>query len=246
MTDYTELTDIINNAENIVFFGGAGVSTESGIPDFRGNDGLYNEVNNYEYSPEEMLHYRFLMSRPGEFYSYYRQNMIHTEALPNAAHFFLAELEAKGKLSAVITQNIDGLHQKAGSKNVIELHGSVLRNYCTRCGEKYGVDKITGTSDIPTCDKCKGLIRPDVVLYGEALNSENICNAEEAIENADVLIVGGTSLTVYPAAGLVSGFNGEHFIIINSTPTTYDGLAEIIIRDPIGEVFESIKRSLDH
>ena len=244
MNNYNETANIIADSKNMVFFGGAGVSTESGIPDFRGSAGLYNDNKVYRYRPEEILHYRFLQTHPEEFYSYYKENMIHCEAEPNAAHIVLAQLEAGRKLNAVITQNIDGLHQKAGCKNVIELHGSVYRNYCTKCGKNYGIEKITGSKDIPICDSCRGLIRPDVVLYGEALNDGNLYRAEKVIESADVLIVGGTSLTVFPAAGLISCFKGKHLIIINSTPTQYDCFAEIIIREPIAKVFENIKEGL--
>ncbi len=240
MNEYAELTAIIKESNNIVFFGGAGVSTESGIPDFRGEDGIYSSSDFSGYSPEEMLHYRFFEKFPEQFTQYYRENMIFPYAEPNAAHMALAKLEEKGKLSAVITQNIDGLHQKAGSKNVIELHGSTLRNYCIKCGAAYGIEKITECASLPVCDQCGGLVRPDVVLYGESLKANSFYEAEDAIENADVLIVGGTSLTVHPAAGLVADFTGEHLIIINQTPTPYDGCAEMIIREPIGEVFDAI------
>ncbi len=239
MREGSVLAKIISNAENIVFFGGAGVSTESGIPDFRGKSGIYTTAA-ADASPEEMLHYRYLARQPEKFMDYYKNNMIYPLAKPNPAHRFLAKLESEGKLSAVITQNIDGLHQKAGSRNVIELHGSTLRNYCMRCGAKYGIEKITDCVGKPICDSCGGTVRPDVVLYGEALDAESWFEAEKAIRNADVLIVGGTSLTVHPAAGLVSEFCGAHFIIINQTPTPYDSYAELVIREPIGKVFAAV------
>lgn len=240
MNGYKDLVDIIKNSTNIVFFGGAGVSTESGIPDFRGKNGIYTTASASEYSPEEMLHRRFFERYPEKFVEYYRDNMIFPNAEPNAAHIALAKLEEIGKLSAVITQNIDGLHQMAGSKNVIELHGSTLRNYCIKCGAVYGIEKITENSSVPVCDKCGGIIRPDVVLYGESLKVDSLYKAEEEIANADVLIVGGTSLTVHPAAGLVADYTGDHLIIINQSRTPYDGYAELVIREPIAEVFEAI------
>lgn len=239
MNDYRELSQIIYEAENIVFFGGAGVSTESDIPDFRGSSGLYNESDR-DIRPEEILHHDYFVRNPESFYEYYRTHMIYPNAEPNDAHYALAKLEKEGRLSAVITQNIDGLHQLAGSENVIELHGSVHRNYCVKCGKRFGLDIVTESQGYPVCDKCGGLIRPDVVLYGESLDSNALYEAEEAVDSADVLIVGGTSLTVYPAAGLVAGFHGEHLIIINQTPTQYDGLAELVISDPIGEVLGKI------
>ncbi len=239
-----EFVELIKQSENIVFFGGAGVSTESGIPDFRGSDGLYTSENDEGYSPEEILHHNFFMHRPQQFYEYYRSNMIYPYAEPNCAHIALAKLEDMGKLSAVITQNIDGLHQRAGSKNVIELHGSTLKNYCMRCGKKYDLEHIINATDVPTCSACGGLVRPDVVLYGEGLPSDGWAQAEDAISEADMLIVGGTSLTVQPAASLVSDFYGENLIIINRTPTPYDGYAKLIIREPIGEVFEKIADEL--
>ncbi len=241
MGRYSELANIIKNAERIVFFGGAGVSTESGIPDFRGQSGIYTTAKEDETSPEEMLSRRYLISHPEEFLSYYRKNMIYPDAEPNAAHKFLARLEREGKLSAVITQNIDGLHQKAGSHNVIELHGTTLRNYCMRCGRIYGADKVLECDTVPLCDSCKGMVRPDVVLYGEPLDGESWARAEQEIENADVLIVAGSSLTVQPAASLVLGYKGEHLIIINMSRTPYDALSEMLIREPVGEVFAEIE-----
>lgn len=242
MDQYAKLKTIIENAKNIVFFGGAGVSTESGIPDFRGKNGIYTTAQ--ESSPEEMLHHSFFEANPEAFMAYYREHMLHPYAEPNAAHIALAKLEAAGKLSAVITQNIDGLHQKAGSKNVIELHGSTLRNYCVRCGTVYPAEKITESSGLPLCDRCGGIVRPDVVLYGESLPSGSWYDAREQIAKADVLIVGGTSLTVYPAAGLVADFSGGHLVIINQTQTPYDYYAELRIAEPIGEVFARLLDAL--
>ncbi len=233
------LLELINEAENIVFFGGAGVSTESGIPDFRGGNGLYDKASDREIPPEEILHRRYFEAHPDKFYEYYRENLIYPDAEPNPAHYALAELEKMGKLSAVITQNIDGLHQRAGSKNVFEIHGTTYKNYCTECGKKYGIDRIISSSSVPTCE-CGGIIRPDVTLYGEAPDRGTWDAAEEAVANADLLIVGGTSLTVYPAASLVAGYYGEHLVVINKSASRYDGLAELVIREPIGEVFEEI------
>ena len=230
------LKERIKNAKRIVFFGGAGVSTGSGIPDFRGTDGLYVEKNTFEESPEEMLSGDYLKRKPKRFYDYYINHMLYPDAKPNGAHLALAKLESMGKLSVVITQNIDGLHQMAGSKRVIELHGSVLRNYCVSCGENYPLSYIKEASDVPRCQKCGGIVRPDVVLYGEGLDGFAFKEAANEIASADLLIVGGTSLTVYPAAGLIRYFQGEHLIIINKTETPYDRYAELIIREPIEDV----------
>lgn len=237
MTNIVKLGRIITEAKKIAFFGGAGVSTESGIPDFRSGTGLYNEPDDDGVPPETKLSHGYLTSNPEGFFSYYRKNMIYPDAKPNAAHIALAKLEAQGKLAAVITQNIDGLHQKAGSENVIELHGSTLRNYCSGCGREYGLEYIMESDGVPQCTVCGGLVRPDVVLYGEGLDSEAFTRAGEAIRSSDVLIVGGTSLTVHPAASLIRYYDGKHMIIINKTPTPYDSAAEMVIRDPIGEVF---------
>ncbi len=237
-----QLTKLIEKSKNIVFFGGAGVSTESGIPDFRGNDGLYTAESDFGYSPEEILHRNFFASKPGRFYEYYRANMLYPEAAPNAAHKALAHLEREGKLSAVITQNIDGLHQRAGSQNVIELHGSVLRNYCTRCGAQYGVEHVLRGAEVPVCTACGGIVRPDVVLYGEMLPEASWHAAEMAMAKADMLIVGGTSLTVQPAASLVFRYRGENLVIINRDPTPYDEYAKLVIREPIGEIFGRIMK----
>lgn len=237
MTDIEMLRHIIENSESVVFFGGAGVSTESGIPDFRGNGGLYTKESD-DISPEEKLHISYLMSNPRGFYEYYKGNMICTWAKPNDAHFILSQLEGKGKLKAVITQNIDGLHQMAGSENVIELHGSTHRSYCVSCGKKYTLDYVLEKGDVPYCEKCGGLVRPDVVLYGEGLDGEAWQRAEDAIYNCDTLIIGGTSLTVYPACTLVDAYQGEHLIIINKTPTPKDSEAELVINEPIGQVLK--------
>lgn len=232
------LQEIIDDSKRIVFFGGAGVSTESGIPDFRSADGLYSQQ--YKYPPEQIVSHTFFTRYPDEFYRFYRDRMIFPDAKPNAAHLKLAELERAGKLSAVITQNIDGLHQAAGSKNVIELHGSVHRNYCTKCGKFYGLSAVTESAGIPECE-CGGRIKPDVVLYEESLNSEDIENAVMEIAAADTLIIGGTSLVVYPAAGFVNYFKGKHLVVINKSPTNADKNAELVIADSIGEVLGKIK-----
>lgn len=232
------LQEIIDDSKRIVFFGGAGVSTESGIPDFRSADGLYSQQ--YKYPPEQVVSHTFFTRYPDEFYRFYRDRMIFPDAKPNAAHLKLAELERAGKLSAVITQNIDGLHQAAGSKNVIELHGSVHRNYCTKCGKFYGLSAVTESAGIPECE-CGGRIKPDVVLYEESLNSEDIENAVTEIASADTLIIGGTSLVVYPAAGFVNYFKGKHLVVINKSPTNADKNAELVIADSIGEVLGKIK-----
>ncbi|MDR3069890.1 MAG: NAD-dependent protein deacylase [Propionibacteriaceae bacterium] len=229
------LAEIIDSSRRIVFFGGAGVSTESGIPDFRSADGLYNAELGTTYPPETIISHSFFVKHPAEFYSYYAKNLIHPQAKPNPAHLALANLEALGRLSAVVTQNIDGLHQDAGSQVVYELHGSVRRNYCGTCHAFYGVAKIVQADPIPYCDVCGGLIKPDVVLYEESLNQVVMERAIAAIEAADTLIVGGTSLVVYPAAGLVDFFNGEDIVLINRDPTPADSLASCIVRDPIGQ-----------
>lgn len=226
------LQEIIDDSRKIVFFGGAGVSTESGIPDFRSVDGLYNQ--HYKYPPEMIISHSFFVQNPEEFYRFYRDRMIFPNALPNAAHKKLAEWEKRGILSAVVTQNIDGLHQLAGSKNVIELHGSVHRNYCTKCGKFYPLSAVTETDGVPRCE-CGGVIKPDVVLYEESLKSEDIENAVLEISSADTLIIGGTSLVVYPAAGLVRYFNGKHLVVINKSGINA-GNAELVINDSIGKV----------
>lgn len=227
----------VEESENIVFFGGAGVSTESGIPDFRSVDGLYNQK--YDYPPETILSHSFYVRKPEEFFKFYREKMIFTDAKPSITHSKLSELEKKGKLKGVITQNIDGLHQKAGNKHVVELHGSVLRNYCEKCGCFYGLQYILNSDNIPIC-KCGGKVKPDVVLYEEGLNSDNISEAVRLIREADVLIVGGTSLGVYPAAGLIDYYNGNKLILVNKTPTPYDKRANLLIHDELGDVFANV------
>ncbi|MCH5203728.1 MAG: NAD-dependent protein deacylase [Oscillospiraceae bacterium] len=231
------LQEIIDDSKRIVFFGGAGVSTESGIPDFRSVDGLYNQK--YKYPPEQIISHSFFVQKPEEFYRFYRDRMIFSDAKPNAAHLKLAEWEQRGILSSVVTQNIDGLHQIAGSRNVIELHGSVHRNYCMKCGKFYPLSAVTESEDIPRCE-CGGMIKPDVVLYEESLKSEDIERAVEEIENADTLIIGGTSLVVYPAASFVRYFNGKHLVVINKSEISVSK-AELIINDSIGKVLGSLK-----
>ncbi|MBR3469719.1 MAG: NAD-dependent protein deacylase [Lachnospiraceae bacterium] len=234
-----EFQKIIDTHENIVFFGGAGVSTESGIPDFRSVDGLYHQQ--YDYPPETILSHTFYMRKPDEFFRFYRNKMIFSDAKPNAAHLKLAELEKAGKLKAVVTQNIDGLHQAAGSKKVLELHGSVLRNYCEKCGKFHDLEFIKDSEGIPVCEDCGGRVKPDVVLYEEGLNQNIIEESVRAISNAEVLIIGGTSLAVYPAAGLIDYFSGDKLVVINMAPTPRDKFANLLIQAPIGQVFDAIK-----
>lgn len=232
-----QLQQIINESNNIVFFGGAGVSTESGIPDFRSVDGLYNQK--YDYPPEEILSRTFFNAHTEYFYDFYRDKMLALDAEPNAAHLKLAELEKAGKLSAVVTQNIDGLHQKAGSKNVFELHGSVHRNYCTSCHKFYNAEYIKSSKGVPRCN-CGGIIKPDVVLYEEGLDDNTVSGAINAIKNADCLIVAGTSLNVYPAAGFIRYFCGKYFVLINRDPTPADSMADLVIHDKVGKVLSAI------
>ena len=236
------LREIIDNSDNIVFFGGAGVSTESNIPDFRSESGLYNAQQKYGRSPEEMLSHSFFMRHTDTFFDYYKNNLIYRSAEPNKAHRALAKLEEQGKLKAVITQNIDGLHQKAGSRSVFELHGSVLRNYCMDCGEFYDLDYIMDEANcdggIPKCKKCGGTVKPDVVLYEEALDDDCMMGAIRAIQQADTLIIGGTSLVVYPAAGLIRYFGGNKLVLINKQATPYDSQADLVINDSIGKVMD--------
>ena len=236
------LRDIIANSDNIVFFGGAGISTESNIPDFRSESGLYNAQQKYGRSPEEMLSHSFFMRYTDTFFDYYKNNLIYRSAEPNKAHRALAKLEEQGKLKAVITQNIDGLHQKAGSRSVFELHGSVLRNYCMDCGEFYDLDYIMDEANcdggIPKCKKCGGTVKPDVVLYEEALDDDCMMGAIRAIQQADTLIIGGTSLVVYPAAGLIRYFGGNKLVLINKQATPYDSQADLVINDSIGKVMD--------
>lgn len=229
---------MVKESDKIVFFGGAGVSTESGIPDFRSVDGLYNQK--YDYPPETILSGDFFYSKTEEFYRFYRDKMLCLDAKPNAAHFKLAEMEKCGKLSAVITQNIDGLHQTAGSERVYELHGSVLRNYCLKCHKSFTAEHILNSESVPRCD-CGGLIKPDVVLYSEQLDQNVLSGAIRAIEGADMLIIGGTSLVVYPAAGLINYFQGKNLVIINMSPTGADSSADLLIKGKIGEIMGKIE-----
>lgn len=230
---YEELKEVIESSDNIVFFGGAGVSTESGIPDFRSVDGLYHQK--YKYPPETILSHSFFISRTEDFYDFYRDKLICKDAKPNRAHIALARLEQQGKLKAVVTQNIDGLHQAAGSKTVYEMHGSIMRNYCMKCRKFYGLEAIENSKGIPKCS-CGGVIKPDVVLYEEGLDDQTVRGAVKAISGADVLIIGGTSLNVYPAAGFLSYFNGRKIVLLNKSATIYDTKADIVIRDPIAQV----------
>ena len=232
-----KLKEWVDASDNIVFFGGAGVSTESGIPDFRSVDGLYNQQ--YKYPPETILSHTFFMSEPEEFFRFYRAKMLALDAEPNAAHLKLAEWERIGKCRAVITQNIDGLHQKAGSREVLELHGSVLRNYCMRCHKPYDVRVIVAGQGVPKCT-CGGMIKPDVVLYEESLDSYTINKSVEYIRNADILIIGGTSLAVYPAAGLINYYRGSKLVLVNKSETPADRSADLVIHAPIGEVFSQL------
>lgn len=234
-----DLREIIRESSNIVFFGGAGVSTESNIPDFRSEGGLYKTKNNFSYPPEVMLSHSFFMNHTEDFFDFYKTKMIYREAKPNDAHIALATLEEIGKLKAIITQNIDGLHQLAGSKNVLELHGSVLRNFCMKCNSSFNLHYVMDSKEmIPYCDKCNGIVKPDVVLYEEALDMDVMERAIRYIEEADTLIIGGTSLVVYPAAGLVQYFNGRNLVLINKGATSYDNKADLVINDSIGKVLK--------
>ena len=238
MNSVNELQKLVDKSQNIVFFGGAGVSTESGIPDFRSVDGLYNQK--YDYPPEEILSHTFFQRHTDEFYRFYRDKMLCLDKKPNKAHLKLAELEKAGKLSAVVTQNIDGLHQAAGSKRVYELHGSVLRNYCRKCRKFYTAEFIKGSDGVPKCE-CGGVIKPDVVLYEEALDDSVVSGALNAIMQADLLIIAGTSLTVYPAAGFIRYFSGDNIVLINRDSTPFDGQANLVIHDKVGELLDKIK-----
>ena len=233
------LQQIISESSSIVFFGGAGVSTESGIPDFRSVDGLYHQQ--WDYPPETILSHTFFMRKPEEFYRFYKAKMLCDTAKPNAAHLKLAELEKAGKLKAVITQNIDNLHQMAGSKNVLELHGSVYRNSCMKCCTSYDFAYMKAAEGVPKCEKCGGIIKPDVVLYEESLDNGTITRAVQAIAKAEVLIIGGTSLAVYPAASLIDYFSGKHLVVINRDATPRDRMADLVINEPIGQVFSQIR-----
>ncbi|WP_330381864.1 NAD-dependent protein deacylase [Defluviitalea phaphyphila] len=234
-----QLKNIINESNNIVFLGGAGVSTESNIPDFRSSQGLYSGKE--QYPPEVILSHSFFIEHTDLFYDFYKKKMIYKDAKPNNAHIALAKLEEMGKLKAVITQNIDGLHQLAGSKNVLELHGSIHRNYCMKCGKFYSLEDILNDNEkVPTCKECGGIIKPDVVLYEEALNSEILQKSIEYIANADVFIVGGTSLVVYPAAGLINYYKGNKLILINKSSTPFDNIANYVINESIGDVLKKL------
>ena len=239
MTDtILQLKKLVDESDNIVFFGGAGVSTESGIKDFRSVDGLYHQK--FKYPPETILSHSFYVSHTEEFYEFYRTKMLAPDAQPNAAHKKLAQWEQEGKLKAVITQNIDGLHQAAGSKNVLELHGSILRAYCTKCRTPYPADRMNHCDGVPHCDKCGGIIRPDIVLYEEMLNEDVLMRAVDCIRKADVLIVGGTSLGVYPAAGLINYYRGSRLVLINKSPVARDLSADLVITDPIAATLEQL------
>jgi len=238
MSEIETLQKWIDESSRIVFFGGAGVSTESGVPDFRSVDGLYNQK--YDYPPEEILSHTFYRRKPEEFYRFYRDKMLYTDVLLNKAHLKLVELEEAGKLSAVVTQNIDGLHQAAGSKKVYELHGSVLRNYCEECGKFFDMQYIVDGEGVPKCDKCGGPVKPDVVLYEEGLDQKVINGALKAITEADMLIIGGTSLAVYPAAGLIDYYRGNRLVLINMSKTPMDSRANLVIYEKIGEVLSQI------
>lgn len=238
------LTEILKDSNNIVFFGGAGVSTESNIPDFRSSNGLFNKKLNVTFTPEQLVSHSFYIKYPEEFFKFYKSKLIYPEAKPNGAHLALAKLEEMGKLKAIVTQNIDGLHQIAGSKNVFELHGSVHRNYCTKCHAFYDADFILQSKDVPICTKCGGAVKPDVVLYEEGLDSNIISGAVDAISKADTLIIGGTSLVVYPAAGLINYFSGKNLVLINKSSTSADSKANLVINDSIGKVLSEAVNAL--
>lgn len=239
MTAIEQFLEMVKNSNNIVFFGGAGVSTESGIPDFRSVDGLYNQQ--YDYPPETILSHTFYRKNTKEFYRFYRNKMICLDVEPNITHIKLAQLEAAGKCKAIVTQNIDGLHQKAGSKNVLELHGSTLRNYCENCGEFYSAEDILKGEEVPKCSKCGGGVKPDVVLYEEGLDSKTLQDSIYYISHADLLIVGGTSLSVYPAAGLIDYYKENKLVLINKSATPMDKKADLLIQEGLGTVFSQIE-----
>lgn len=240
----SQLTNILCESDNLVFFGGAGVSTASNIPDFRSSNGLYSKKLGQNFTPEQLVSHTFFVRYPEEFFAFYKKNLVYPDAKPNACHIALAKLEDMGKLKAIVTQNIDGLHQAAGSKVVYELHGSVLRNYCTHCHEFYDADFILQSEGVPLCPKCHALIKPDVVLYEEGLDDTVITRSIEAIQAADTLIIGGTSLVVYPAAGLINYFHGKHLVLINKSSTPADGKADLVINDSIDKVMEKAVSSL--
>lgn len=240
MSKINQLQEIINNSDNIVFFGGASVSTESGIPDFRSESGIYKSLEKYGDLPENIISHSYYLDHTEEFFEYYKDTLVFKNAHPNPAHLKLAEMEKAGKLKAVITKNIDGLHQKAGSEEVLELHGSVHRNYCQICNRQYGLDHVLESERIPRCE-CGGIVKPDVVLYGEPLKNAVLNFSVDLISQADTLIIGGTSLVVYPAAGLINYFNGANLVLINKSKTPYDNIASLVINDAIGDVFSQIK-----
>lgn len=240
-----EVKELIRDSNNIVFFGGAGVSTASGLPDFRSATGLYNKENNSNYSPEYMLSHDFFANHPDEFIKYVKENLMIEGVLPNECHYALEKLEKMGKLQGIITQNIDGLHQKAGSKNVIELHGTLNDYYCVSCGEKYDLAYVNKFQDVPTCEKCGGIVRPDIVLYGEGLDQNNISHAINLISHADVLIVGGTSLAVYPAAGLINFYNGNKLVLINKDDTGKESTADYVIKGDISKIMMELVEDID-
>ena len=240
-----EVKEIIRDSNNIVFFGGAGVSTASGLPDFRSATGLYNKENNSNYSPEYMLSHDFFASHPDKFIKYVKENLMIEGVLPNDCHYALEKLEKMGKLQGIITQNIDGLHQKAGSKNVIELHGTLNDYYCVSCGEKYDLAYVNKFTDVPTCEKCGGIVRPDIVLYGEGLDQNNISHAINLISHADVLIIGGTSLAVYPAAGLIDFYNGNKLVLINKDDIGKESAADYVIKGDISKIMRELVEDID-
>lgn len=240
MSKISKLQEIIDSSDNIVFFGGAGVSTESGIPDFRSQNGIYKSLKKYGDTPENLVSHSYYLEHTEEFFNYYKDNLVFKDAKPNPAHIALAKLEKIGKLKAIVTQNIDGLHQKAGSKNILELHGSIHRNYCQICGKEYELNPILKSDGIPKCE-CGGIVKPDVVLYEEPLNNAVLNFSIDYISQADTLIIGGTSLVVYPAAGLINYFNGKNLVLINKSATHYDNLSSLVINDAIGEIFSQIK-----
>lgn len=240
MDNLDRLKEMIQGSKRIAFLGGAGVSTESGIPDFRSENGIFQAIKKYGQAPETLLSHAYFMRNTDTFYEYYKGSLLITDVEPNPAHYALAKLERDGKLTAVVTQNIDGLHQKAGSKNVYELHGSIYRNTCMQCGKKFSAEYMANCEGVPHCDQCDGIIKPDVVLYGEGLDDEVVRGAISHIMKADMLIVGGTSLAVYPAAGLIDYYEGDKLVLINKSDTPYDGRANLIIHDAIGKVLSTV------
>lgn len=239
-----QLIQWVKNSDNIVFFGGAGVSTESGLPDFRGEAGIYKAISEYGVRPEVILSHSFFVKNPEIFFDYYKKHLLYPEAKPNMAHLVLAELENMGKVRAVITQNIDNLHQKAGSKNVLELHGTLYENYCMKCGKTYDLDYILKDPGITLCEECNGIVRPDVVLYEEGLDPEVMDRSADFISEAELLIIGGTSLNVYPAAGLIDFYRGDKLVLINKEHTAWDSKADLVLHEKIGEVFSKVQTDL--